>query len=112
MIKSFAYRTWAITLVLCADRAIFSDGDHGDNEQVSPSRAFHTTATNKPLLEYKYMGWATERIFLPLLRTSVPNPLGYNPIQISQIYWKALAHLLPRHTSQEQPPLRARSQFA
>jgi len=27
MIKSFAYRTWAITLVLCADRAIFSDGD-------------------------------------------------------------------------------------
>ena len=55
------------------------------------------TATDKPPLEDKYMGWATERIFLPLLRTSVPKPLGYNPTQISQIYEKAPAHLSLHH---------------
>ena len=74
--------------------------------------AFHTTVTGKPPLEDKYMGWATERIFLLHLRTSVSKPLGYNPTQISQIYEKALAHLSPRHALQAQPPLRGRSQFA
>ena len=73
---------------------------------------FHATVVGKPPLEGKYMGWATERIFLSLLRTSVPKPLGYGPTQISQIYEKAPAHLLPLHASQAQPPLRARSQFA
>ena len=73
---------------------------------------FHATVVGKPPLEDKYMGWATERIFLPLLRTTVPELLDYNPTQISQIYEIALAHLLPRHASQAQPPLLARSQFA
>ncbi|WP_141090779.1 hypothetical protein [Campylobacter concisus] len=48
--------------------------------------AFHTTATGKSSLEYNYKGWATKRIFLPLLHTSMSKPLGYNPTQISQIY--------------------------
>ena len=73
---------------------------------------FHATVVGKPPLEDKYMGWATERIFLPLLRTSVPKPLDYGPTQISQIYETALAHLLLRRVSQAQPPLRVRSQFA
>ncbi|WP_430393425.1 hypothetical protein [Campylobacter concisus] len=73
---------------------------------------FHATVVGKPPLEYNYKGWAAERIFLPLLRTSVLKPLGYNPTQISQIYETALAHLLPRLVSQAQPPLRVRSLFA
>ncbi|WP_103645018.1 hypothetical protein [Campylobacter concisus] len=43
-------------------------------------------AASKSSLEYNYKGWATKRIFLPLLHTSMPKPLGYNPTQISQIY--------------------------
>ena len=39
---------------------------------------FHATVVGKPPLEDKYMGWATERIFLPLLRTTVPELLDYN----------------------------------
>ena len=73
---------------------------------------FHATVVGKPPLEDKYMGWATERIFLPLLRTTVPELLDYNPTQISQIYEKALAHLLLRLASLDLPPLHARSQFA
>ncbi|MBE2983773.1 menaquinone biosynthesis decarboxylase [Campylobacter sp. RM9344] len=39
---------------------------------------FHATVVGKPPLEDKYMGWATERIFLPLLRTTVPELIDYN----------------------------------
>ena len=38
---------------------------------------FAATVVGKPLLEDKYMGYATERIFLPLLRTTAPNLLDY-----------------------------------
>lgn len=39
---------------------------------------FVATVVGKPPLEDKYMGWATERIFMPLLRTTVPELLDYN----------------------------------
>ncbi len=35
------------------------------------------TVVGKPPIEDKYMGWATERIFLPLLRTTAPELLDY-----------------------------------
>ncbi len=35
------------------------------------------TVVGKPPLEDKYMGWATERIFLPLLRTTAPELIDY-----------------------------------
>ncbi len=35
------------------------------------------TVVGKPPLEDKYMGWATERIFLPLLRTTAPDLIDY-----------------------------------
>ncbi len=35
------------------------------------------TVVGKPPLEDKYMGWATERIFLPLLKTTVPQLIDY-----------------------------------
>lgn len=38
---------------------------------------FYATVVGKPPLEDKYFGGATERIFLPLLKTSVPDLLDY-----------------------------------
>jgi 4-hydroxy-3-polyprenylbenzoate decarboxylase len=35
------------------------------------------TVVGKPPLEDKYMGWATERIFLPLLKTTAPDLIDY-----------------------------------
>lgn len=39
---------------------------------------FHATVVGKPPLEDKYMGWATGRIFLPLLQTTVPELIDYD----------------------------------
>jgi 4-hydroxy-3-polyprenylbenzoate decarboxylase len=39
---------------------------------------FLATVVGKPPLEDKYMGWATERIFMPLLKTTVPDLIDYN----------------------------------
>lgn len=39
---------------------------------------FSATVVGKPPLEDKYMGWATERVFLPLLQTTVPELIDYN----------------------------------
>ncbi|MCI7237266.1 menaquinone biosynthesis decarboxylase [Campylobacter sp.] len=38
---------------------------------------FSATVVGKPPLEDKFMGYATERIFLPLLKTSVPDLIDY-----------------------------------
>lgn len=38
---------------------------------------FHATVVGKPPLEDKYMGYATERIFLPLFKTTAPNLIDY-----------------------------------
>ena len=38
---------------------------------------FHATVVGKPPLEDKFMGYATERIFLPLFRTSAPDLIDY-----------------------------------
>jgi 4-hydroxy-3-polyprenylbenzoate decarboxylase len=39
---------------------------------------FLATVVGKPPLEDKYMGWATERIFLPLLKTTAPDLIDYH----------------------------------
>ena len=39
---------------------------------------FSATVVGKPPLEDKYMGWATERIFLPLLKPMAPELIDYN----------------------------------
>ncbi len=41
------------------------------------SPVFQATVVGKPPLEDKYMGWATERIFLPLLQTTAPDLIDY-----------------------------------
>jgi 4-hydroxy-3-polyprenylbenzoate decarboxylase len=38
---------------------------------------FQATVVGKPPLEDKYMGWATERIFLPLLKPMTPDLIDY-----------------------------------
>jgi len=38
---------------------------------------FQATVVGKPPLEDKYMGWATERIFLPMLKPMAPDLLDY-----------------------------------
>ena len=39
---------------------------------------FHATVVGKPPLEDKYMGWGTERIFLPLLKPMTPELIDYH----------------------------------
>ncbi|MBT5934464.1 menaquinone biosynthesis decarboxylase [Sulfurimonas sp.] len=41
-------------------------------------RTFLATVVGKPPLEDKYMGWATGKIFFPLLKTTVPDLLDYH----------------------------------
>jgi 4-hydroxy-3-polyprenylbenzoate decarboxylase len=41
-------------------------------------RVFLATVVGKPPLEDKYMGWATGRIFLPLLKTTAPDLIDYH----------------------------------
>ncbi len=38
---------------------------------------YQATVVGKPPLEDKYMAWATERIFLPLLKTTTPDLIDY-----------------------------------
>ncbi|CAA6800294.1 MAG: UbiD family decarboxylase associated with menaquinone via futalosine [uncultured Campylobacterales bacterium] len=38
---------------------------------------YYATVVGKPPLEDKYMGWPTERIFLPLLKTTAPELIDY-----------------------------------
>jgi len=42
------------------------------------SPVFQATVVGKPPLEDKYMGWATERIFLPMLKPLAPDLIDYN----------------------------------
>jgi len=39
---------------------------------------YYATVVGKPPCEDKYMGWATERIFLPLLKTTNPDIVDYH----------------------------------
>ncbi len=39
---------------------------------------YQATVVGKPPLEDKYMAWATERVFLPLLKTTAPDLIDYN----------------------------------
>lgn len=41
-------------------------------------RTYLATVVGKPPLEDKYMGWATGKIFFPLLQTTVPDLLDYH----------------------------------
>lgn len=64
---------------------------------------FHATVVGKPPLEDKYMGYATERIFLPLLKTSAPDLIDYKMPENGVFHNLILAKmhcLYPAHAKQ------------
>lgn len=64
---------------------------------------FYATVVGKPPLEDKYFGGATERIFLPLLKTSVPDLLDYKMPENGVFHNLILAKFsarYPEHASQ------------
>lgn len=50
---------------------------HVDTITTKKNPLYYATVVGKPPLEDKYMGYATERIFLPLLRTTSPDLIDY-----------------------------------
>jgi 4-hydroxy-3-polyprenylbenzoate decarboxylase len=49
-----------------------------DTITMKKNPVFQATVVGKPPLEDKYMGWATERIFLPMLKPMAPDLIDYN----------------------------------
>ena len=64
---------------------------------------FAATVVGKPPLEDKYMGYATERIFLPLLKTTAPDLIDYHMPENGVFHNLILAKikiLYPAHAQQ------------
>ncbi|WP_086227380.1 menaquinone biosynthesis decarboxylase [Campylobacter devanensis] len=64
---------------------------------------FAATVVGKPPLEDKYMGYATERIFLPLLQTTAPDLIDYKMPENGVFHNLILAkfnNLYPAHAQQ------------
>lgn len=64
---------------------------------------FHATVVGKPPLEDKFMGYATERIFLPLLKTTTPELIDYKMPENGIFHNLILAKFeerYPEHASQ------------
>ena len=58
-------------------------------------RAFLATVVGKPPLEDKYMGWATGKIFFPLLKTTAPDLLDYHMPENAGFHNLILAKMQP-----------------
>jgi len=58
-------------------------------------RAFLATVVGKPPLEDKYMGWATGKIFFPLLKTTAPDLLDYHMPENSGFHNLIIAKMQP-----------------
>ncbi len=56
---------------------------------------YYATVVGKPPCEDKYMGWATERIFLPLLRTTTPDLIDYHMPENGVFHNLILAKIRP-----------------
>lgn len=60
-------------------------------------RIFLATVVGKPPLEDKYMGWATGKIFFPLLKTTVPDLLDYHMPENAGFHNLILAKMQPHY---------------
>ncbi len=60
-------------------------------------RVFLATVVGKPPLEDKYMGWATGKIFFPLLKTTVPDLLDYHMPENGGFHNLILAKMQPHY---------------
>ena len=58
---------------------------------------YMATVVGKPPLEDKYMGWGTERIFLPLLKTTAPDVVDYHMPENGCFHNLLLAKINPRY---------------
>ncbi|RMD45692.1 MAG: menaquinone biosynthesis decarboxylase, partial [Aquificota bacterium] len=58
---------------------------------------YMATVVGKPPVEDKYMGWATERIFLPLLKTTTPDLIDYNMPENGCFHNLLIAKINPRY---------------
>jgi len=58
-------------------------------------RVFLATVVGKPPLEDKYMGWATGKIFFPLLKTTVPDLIDYHMPENAGFHNLILAKMQP-----------------
>lgn len=61
------------------------------------SPVYLATVVGKPPLEDKYMGWATERIFLPLLKTNAPDLIDYHMPENGVFHNLILAKMQPHY---------------
>ncbi|MEA2091484.1 MAG: UbiD family decarboxylase, partial [Campylobacterota bacterium] len=61
----------------------------------SKSPTFLATVVGKPPLEDKYMGWATGKIFFPLLKTTVPDLVDYHMPENAGFHNLILAKMQP-----------------
>ena len=59
------------------------------------SPVYVATVVGKPPLEDKYMGWATERVFLPLLKTNAPDLINYHMPENGVFHNLILAKMQP-----------------
>ena len=55
------------------------------------------TVVGKPPLEDKYLGWATERIFLPLLKTTAPDLIDYHMPEAGAFHNLIIAKMQPHY---------------
>jgi 4-hydroxy-3-polyprenylbenzoate decarboxylase len=58
---------------------------------------FYATVVGKPPLEDKYMGWATERIFLPLIKMQSPDLIDYKMPENGVFHNLILCKILPKY---------------
>ncbi|MRI83187.1 MAG: menaquinone biosynthesis decarboxylase [Nitratiruptor sp.] len=65
-----------------------------------PDGIFTATVVGKPPVEDKYMGWATERIFLPLLRTTTSDLIDYHMPENGVFHNLILAKIAVRYPAQ------------
>lgn len=60
-------------------------------------RTFLATVVGKPPLEDKYMGWATGKIFFPLLKTTAPDLIDYHMPENAGFHNLILAKMQPHY---------------
>ncbi len=63
---------------------------------------FYATVVGKPPLEDKYMGYATERIFLPLLKTQTPDLIDYRMPENGVFHNLILCKIAPKYKGHSQ----------
>jgi 4-hydroxy-3-polyprenylbenzoate decarboxylase len=70
---------------------------HVDTITTKKDPVFYATVVGKPPLEDKYMGYATERIFLPLLKTTSPDLIDYAMPENGVFHNLILCKIAPRY---------------